>query len=80
MYSNSDLPLCDSHLPYCYSKENLDIHNFLTFDGIVCLDDNEMTHDWNKDKECFEICQLHRILRNKLPRTRDIRMVHALSD
>ena len=78
MYSDSDLSLCNSHLPYCYSKEKLDIYNFLAFDGIMHLDDNEMKHVWNVDKECFEMCKSHQILQNKIPRTRYIWMVHAL--
>ena len=80
MYSDDDLPLCNSHLHYCCSKEKLDICNFLTFDGIMCLDFNGMKHYWNQDKECFEMCTLHWILQNNVPRTRDIWMVHVLSD
>ena len=80
VYGDSDLPLCNSRLTYCCSKEKLDIYNFLTFDGVMCLDDNKMNHFWNNDKECFVMCRSHQILQNKVPRTRDIWMVHALSD
>ena len=80
MYSDIDLPLPNSHLPYCYSKEKLDICNFLTFDGKMHLDGNEMKHYWTGDRECFEMCRLHQGLQNEVPRTRDIWMVHALSD
>ena len=77
--SDSDLPLCNSDLPYWYSKEKIDIYRFLTFDGIMLLGDSRMKHYWNEDDECFEMCRLHWILQNKVPRTMDIWMVHVPS-
>ena len=80
MYSDSDLPLCNSNPFICCRKEKFDIHNFLAFDGRKCFDDNEAMHQWDEDKERVEMCDVHYSLRNKVPRTGDVWMVYSQTD
>ena len=80
MYSDTDLPLCNSNPFICCRKEKFDIHNFLAFDERKCFDDNEAMHDWDAFEEHVEMCDVHYSLRNEVPRTGDVWMVYVLSN
>ena len=80
MYSDSDLPLCNSNPFICCRKEKFDIHNFLAFDGRKCFDYNEAMHQWDEDEERVVMCNVHYSLRNEVPRTGDVWMVYSQTD
>ena len=80
MYSDTDLPLCNSNPFICCRKEKFDIHNFLAFDGRKCFDDNEAMHQWSQRKELVWMCDVHYRLRNEIPRTGNVWMVYSQTD
>ena len=80
MYSDSDLPLCNSNPFICCRKEKFVIHDFLAFDGRKCFNDKEAMHLWSEKKERVGMCRVHYCLRNEVPRTGDVWMVNSQTD